>query len=276
MSRPHGSSFTAAIGMVLVLAMAAYAAAGLGSALSGGEKWAEVPSRSVELGFSAEGIIIRSETALSGGSAAEGIRIGAGDGLGDGLFSPAAGLYFSDSDGYEHLSPEDILSTDARGVAALLDSSPLEPAPGRLITGKDWYFAALLPSGISLSPGTELWADFGFGEVEAFVLSAGEGFAVLRMDTDLAEHASLRRLRGEIITTKLSGLAIAADALRSEGDEHFVWVSAAGRLEKKTVNIIFTGEDFHLAALSPEAGALREGDRVLTAGEDLYEGKILT
>ena len=99
--------------------------------------------------------------------------------------------------------------------------------------------------------------------------------AVLRMDTLLAAHASLRIATGRIINKSLSGLALPSSALRQSGGEYYVWAITAGRLEKKKVNIIFFGEDFVLAEAAANADSLQEGDKVITHGEDLYEGKII-
>ncbi len=276
MTRPRLGAFSRAIGTVLSLAVAAYMAAALCSAIENDLKWDVVQWRSVERSFASPGIIIRSEIPLEGGQAPEALRLGAGDSMGEGFAAPASGLYFGACDGYEHLSPEYVPELDAKAIEQLRSSRSADSDGGKLVTGKYWYFAALLPQALSLEPGSRVRADFGRGEISCLVHAVGDGFAVLRMDTYLAEHAPLRCLEAKIITEVYSGLAIPRSALRREEGETFVWVAAAGRLEKKKVNIVFTGGDFVLARLSPEAGALREGDKVLTAGEDLYEGKIIT
>lgn len=269
------SAFGRAVATVLVLALAAYIAVALGNRLSATERWETVTERSVQRFFSARGIIIRSEIPLDAGSAPEALRLGAGDSMGGGYFAPAAGIYFSSCDGLEYLSPKDIDSLDADGLSRLCALEAERQDRGRLVTGKDWYFAFLTPVGTALEPGMSLRADFGMGELNCLVHSAGEGYAVLRMDTRLELHASLRLTEARIIKESFSGLALPPSALRREDGESFVWVLSAGRLEKKKVNIVFSGEDFLLAEKSPLAGALREGDKVLTAGEELYEGKII-
>ncbi len=272
MSRPGGSACTAAIATLLALTVLAYAAAGLGSALENSPRRSTVSARRVVSGFSAEGIVIRDELPLEGGAAPEGMRLGAGDSMGEGLSAPVSGLYFSGCDGYEHLSPEDISTADAPGISALINSAPGEIAKGRLVTGKYWYFAALLPYGISLEVGDTLSADFGSGEIRCLVHAAGEGFAVLRMDTDMVAHAALRHTAAKIITESYSGLAIDHAAVQSEHGESRVRVLTAGREEIKTVNIIFTAPDFLLVEAENEPGALHEGDIVLIGGE-ANEGK---
>lgn len=273
MSR-RGSAFTSAVGLVLLAALAAYAATGLWGSVSNRVRFACAERRSVTLSLAAEGIIIREELPIAR-CPVQGLRLGAGDSLGGGFSAPAAGLCFP-SDGWEHLSPADIENIDAGGIAALMASPSRDGAGGRLICGKDWYFAALLPESIALQVGQRLSADFGIGEVPCLVQAVGEGFAVLRMDTQLSAHALLRQTEAEIITDTLSGLAIPENALHTESGGSFVWAITAGRLEKKTVNIIFSGDGFLLAEESNDASGLRAGDKLVTAGKELYEGKILT
>jgi len=92
------------------------------------------------------------------------------------------------------------------------------------------------------------------------------------------------QLRFDSVTAKvvetdagaIQGLALPSAALRQENGEDFVWVAVAGRLEKKKINILFRGDGFCLARRESRADSLREGDRVVTEGEELYEGKTIT
>ncbi|MBE7016924.1 MAG: efflux RND transporter periplasmic adaptor subunit [Ruminococcaceae bacterium] len=275
MSFRGGGAFSRAIAAVLFLALAAYLAAGLGGRLNRNIRWERVSERSVERFFLAEGIIIRNEIIPEGGQAPEGKRLGAGDSMGEGFFAPASGIYFGSCDGFEHLSEEDIPLLDAEAVSRLCDLEAAPRAEGRLITGNDWYFAFLLPRYMELQKGAALSLDLGSGEIPCLVHSSGEGFAVLSMDTQLELHASLRICEGKIIREKFSGLALPSSAIREAGGEKFVWTVTAGRLEKKKADIIFFGEGFVLVSPGIGADQVREGDKVVTAGEDLYEGKII-
>lgn len=276
MSPAGKAAYSAAVTLVLLCALAAYGLAALFGAAENSLQWVEAERRTVVRCAAAEGIVIRSELPLESGSAAEGKRLGAGVSIGNGVAAPAAGIFSSRTDGLEYLSPADIVSADAESIAALLSSSAQAAPAARLVTGKDWYYAALLPEDFRLAEGQSASVNFLCGEVKSEVIAAGEGWAVLRMDTQLTEHLCLRRCSAEIITEKISGLAIPDDALRKDSEGSYVWVITAGRLEKKTVNIISAESGFYLAEALPEAEALREGDRLVTAGDELYEGKILT
>lgn len=271
----RADAFSAAVGFVLAAAAVAYCAAWLFGAVHDRVKSEEVRFVSISECVSAAGIIIRDEVTLSGGSAPEGLRVGKGDALGSAV-SPDTGIFFSSCDGYESLCPAALEAIDAAGLTALLDSAPDAPAEGRIVRGKDWYFAALTDSAAAFTVGDSLSADFGLGETACTVHSVGEGFVVLSMQSRLAEHGTLRHAEADITLSTQSGLRVPADAVHKSEDGEFVWVITAGVLEKKTIEISFTGDGFCLAVLSPEADALREGDRVVTFGGELYEGKIIT
>ncbi len=268
-------SFSGAIALVLLLSLAAYLAAGLGGRLSRDLRWESVSSRSIESFFTAEGIIIRREVTGVEGFAGEGQRLGSGDSMGEGFFAPASGIYFSKSDAFAYLSPEDIPRLDAATLSRLCSEEAEERGVGRLITGNDWYFVFLLPSGIELETGSALTLDLGLGELPCLVQRVENGVAVLRMDTQLSRHADLRVAEAKIIKERFSGLALPASALHQSGGDYYVWAITAGRLEKKKIEIIFFGEDFVLAEAAANAAALQEGDKVITEGEELYEGKII-
>ncbi|MBQ8263609.1 MAG: efflux RND transporter periplasmic adaptor subunit [Oscillospiraceae bacterium] len=271
MKRPQGRAFLTLAALTLLMAAVFYGAAAFFGAAEKHLSWAEASALSISPGFTAEGIIIRSELCCEAIPAAEGQRLAAGE-----LSAPAAGLYFASADGYEHLSPMDIQNADAETVAALISSPARSSSGGKLILGKDWYFAALCPQGIELLQGQRLRADFGLGELDCEVCSAGEGFAVLRMDTFLARHGGLRLAKAEIKTDTLSGIAIPPEALRKDSGGSFVWVISAGRLEKKTVNILFAADGILLIREEPRPDALHVGDKLVIGGGELYEGKILT
>ena len=274
--KDYGSgAFSRAIAVILFLSLAAYLAAGIGGRLSPALRWESVSERSVERFFSVRGIVIRNETVTEGGFAPEGKRLGAGDSMGEGFFAPASGIYFGSCDGFEQLSAGNIPLLSAETLSRLCAKEPEESNKGRLITGDDWYFAFLLPDAAKLEAGKSLFLDLGLGEVSCLVHFSGEGFAVLRMDTQLLRHASLRICEGKIISERLNGLALPVSALREEGGQKFVWALRAGRLEKKKVDIIFREDDFVLISAHGDDAALQEGDKVITAGEDLYEGKII-
>ncbi len=275
MSKGKSGAFSGAIALIIFLALVAYLAAGLSGSLKADLRWESVSARSVESSFSAKGIIIREEISPLEGQAPEGLRLGAGDSMGEGFFAPASGIYFKESDSLSYLSPKDIPRLDAATLSRLLGEESRQLAEGRLITGNDWYFVSLPPSSLHLEEGSCLMLDLGLGEIPCLVQSFESSVLVLRMDTQLSRHASLRTVSGKIITESFSGLALPSSALRQSGDEHYVWVIAAGRLEKKKINIIFFGEDFVLAEAADNANALQEGDKVITEGEELYEGKII-
>lgn len=258
----RGGGWTLTTLTVLLLSIVAYILAGIFSALSPRLRWVEAEKAEIELSFPISGIAIRRELALAEPKSDFPIRLSAAE-------APAPGLYMPERDGFESLSPDMLPILDGATLALLLSSRPEISPGGKLITAQDWYFAAPVPELFEGKEGDMLFLDLGLGKVEARVHSIRGGCIVLAMDTALASHAHIRRAEGEIITETLSGIAIPAEALRSDSEGDFVLVLTAGRQEKKTVNIIFRGGDFCLAELDADPRGLRSGDKLISSGEDI-------
>lgn len=109
-----------------------------------------------------------------------------------------------------------------------------------------------------------------FLAILAYIIAGAAQAAGHRLQLYEAAEASIE-LEGE----SLSGIAIAPEALRQEGEDCYVWVLTAGRAEKKTVNIIHASAGLILAEAERRESALRPGDKLIVSGEGIYEGKIL-
>ena len=99
--------------------------------------------------------------------------------------------------------------------------------------------------------------------------------AAERLENDLIwESAELAT--AAIDGETLSGIAIPEAALHRDGEGVYVWVMTAGRAEKKTINLIHAEGGLFLAETGSDPRSLRPGDRLITGGSGIYEGKILT
>ena len=60
-----------------------------------------------------------------------------------------------------------------------------------------------------------------------------------------------------------------------ETGESYVWVITAMQLERKDIDIIYTGDGFCIASRGAAANSLREGNTIVVSGRDLHEGKLM-
>lgn len=210
--------------------------------------------------------------------AASGEKLSAGD-----LFAVfgqrmEAACFYEDADGLEHLEPGMLRDIDADGLEKLMNSEreKYRDCVGRLVYDPVWYFAAYAEAGQLPAEGEKCRVLFeGMADsvsARAVLVSEGEpAVLVLRFCEGDEALMRLRECSAELIFSEYTGLKIPLEALRrdSEGN-YFVYTLTAGLKECCAVDIIYTGEDFCLAALSPRRDALRSGSSiVLSAEEDI-------
>lgn len=208
-----------AVAALLFLAVSAYLGAGLLGGLEPVAPAAQVrqvqPARSAEL----EGLVLRREQALCAEGellAEDGRRLAAGAPLvrteTGTLTAQAPALFCADLDGLESLDPEQLEDLSVRELRELLETEPQVPgqALGRLVSGWDWYYAALAPAGTAPEEGSVCRLRFpGLEELPARLVSrreAGEEEAlVFRLTRGGREALSLRKTGAELILPASSG-----------------------------------------------------------------------
>ena len=155
-------AFLFAVAAALFLASCAWGGAGLYARLRPAAE--EAAAESAPNFPLLRGIALRREEALRLPASAvllaqSGERLAAGQALacladGSLLTAACSCLYFSDSDGWEDLSPPDPAELSVPGVRALLDSPASARGQGRLVREENWYFAALADASAPLpAPG---------------------------------------------------------------------------------------------------------------------------
>ena len=282
-------SFTAAL---VFLAVCAYAAAAVYSRVEQPEI-ETVRLLQVQESAQLQGIVLRREQSLSFSwgtrlLAEDSRRIAAGETLavelmGRELLSPCSAVFFSRTDGFEYLSPQDIDADDVSALEELLNRKAGESSDGRLVTDTAWYYWALTSSKDQLPNSGQCSVQFdGLEEsVPAQVISlsepkGGKRAILLRLTQGGNQYLSLRKTEAQLLFSRHSGLYLPDDAVMQEADgSEFVYILSAGIAEKQPVEIIYRGSGFVLSAAGSSPQSLREGDRVIV-GKDIYEGKVLT
>ena len=207
---------------------------------------------------------------------------------GDYLTAPAAGTFSTEVDGWEDLSPAMLDGVSPEGVEALRDqNSPVaENVVGKIVTDHAWYYAAVMAEADAdrLRVGDTTSLDFGYRSsrtVRAVVRSIsptdrdGRVAVVFRCSSALAETLSLRQAQAEVVFRTYSGLRVPKKAVHVEDEKTVVYTASAGQMEKKTVEILYTGEDFYLVAAESEGGSLRAGNELIVSGKNLGSGNVV-
>ena len=217
------------------------------------------------------------------------------------ITAPSAGLFSSMVDGYESvLLPENLAGmtpTDYRAIAPQAVSN----ACGKMIYGTSWSFVTVMRTEdmgkmtegdtVSLRFQNGLNRDITMTVSSISKEEGGQKVVVLSTDSYLNLTTLLRHQNAQIIFNSYSGLRVPRSAVRiltetvtdEDGTEltekttgvYCLWGSAA---RFKPVDIVWQEDSYIL--VTPAEGAtstrtLRAGDEVITAAEDLYDGKVV-
>ena len=198
LSVPEGRELSApriygALAALLFTAACAWLAAALYPQTEAAAAAPESPAPEIML----RGIVLRRETALGlweiPDGAEDGKRLSAAE------TGREAGLYFTQTDGFEALTPEDALPLSPERVEALLASEPGEAAPGRLVTERRVWLAALAEGENAFPAGTRclLRLDGAEAPLPALVEDC-EGSALLLRLEDAEPLYRLRFVEGTV------------------------------------------------------------------------------
>lgn len=286
----ESSRFFSLVAGTLFLAVCAYGGAALYQQV---ERPEIITVQRTHLRESAEltGIVLREEQSLcfdrgTRPLALDGERLAAGqalalDGAGQEIPSQRAGIYFSETDGFEGLDTGSLCAGEISRLEELLAVKPEKGSGGRLVTGCAWYYWALCPAGQELPQrGACRIAFEGMGEsVPARIVSLsapenGRQAVLLRLNQGGSDYLKLRKTGARLLFSEHSGLYLPEEAIQqAEDGNKFVYTLSAGVLARRAVEITYTGEGFSLAASGTGPEALREGDRVVVGKEISLESE---
>ncbi len=162
-------------------------------------------------------------------------------------------------------TPEALLGLSPGELAS---RKPSAEAACRLITGEQWYFAALLPEERELLPGQRLTVRFPALTVEMTVerfCTAPEGrLLVLSCREKLSEAAALCAVAARLQFSLCEGLRVPKPAVQFRDGRTGVDVLVAGQKKFKPVTLVLEREDDFLAAPTPgDPNALQAGDEMV-------------
>lgn len=176
-----------------------------------------------------------------------------------------AGVWFAESDGYEHLSPA--MLSEPRSV---LEAGAGEHTGGRLVTENVWYFVAECKTELVCGEKYAILFTGAPYPVTATLCRSDGEYAVFRLSDGGDFFLSLRRCEAELETRRLSGTELPAEAIRTDGDGgSFVYIVSSLVVKRAEVDILYT--DGTIALVS----GIHAGETVAVSGRELREGMVI-
>ena len=233
------------------------------------------------------GVAVRNEQALlaekvPASLAEDGRKYSPGDSIavfksGDVLYASSSALFCSYTDGYEHLNPTLLFPFCKERLSSVLslEKSENKACFGKLILDDNWYFAAELISG--KVPENVISCKLFFeginDGVNVALWAVDEDCVLLRLSGFSKELLTLRNCNARLVFNEYEGFKIPKNALhRDINGKFFVCVFSSGLVENKTVDIIYTGNDFILVTPADSENLLRQGDEIIVKEGSSMDG----
>lgn len=220
--------------------------------------------------------------------------------------SPCAGYFINGTDGYEGLLDYEKAQREGFSVKEFTKMKNLktqkdENTFGKIVSEHAWFLVCVIPYSQSrqIKVGSEVKVSFtqrGINDVGMTVhkmsRSADNVCLTLRCLTMNSDMLDLRNEKVKIAVASYTGFKINSSALRDKGDKVYVFTGSYACL--KPINVIFTGDDYVIATkvetekkVNEKTGKteetdieqdriLKEYDRVIVKGRNLYDGKVIS
>ena len=227
------------------------------------------------------------------------------------ITAPMSGLYSAVVDGYETvLTPAGLAELTPSLLSAVRADEQARSNVGKLILGRDWYYAAIMKTeeaedlaetaAALEKAGGSLILRFAKGVERDLPVSvasigpeeSGRSVVVFRGSVYLSQLTLLRHQSAQVIYHTLEGIRVPREAVRvitkavenEDGSTREVQVSGVycvlGREAYfKPVEILYAGENYSLVRTDPSTSSeelrLRPGDEVIVMAKNLYDGKVV-
>ena len=202
------------------------------------------------------------------------------------IYVPDAGTFSQVLDGFEDLGTDilwDLTPTSLKTLFSV-ENRARNGIFGKLVTGIKWYYAAEMDSEsaskLEVGYSEELRFEKTYGgilymKVESIGSSEnGKCIVVFSCDKFMQDVASLRELSAQLVFSEKEGLRVPKEAVHLDEDGNtFVYILQGLQARKVQITILDESGENYMA--KEENGGLRKGDQIITAGNDLYNGKVV-
>lgn len=205
-----------------------------------------------------------------------------------------SGYYVGTADGYENvLTVNDIDNLTPEMLTEALDS-PKNDVPdnsiGKIISGYNWYVATILDAAdtVGFKAGKAVKLILGESGTDAVktkvysVKAVDDQKTLVVFSCNLMNDSltSIRKVDGKVIIDEYTGLKVSKEALRfDENGNPGVYIRRADIVNFRSLNIIYTGDNFVVAADSDDVELdyrhLKLYDEIIISGKDLEDGMVI-
>lgn len=204
--------------------------------------------------------------------------------------SPVAGYFISQTDGYEgYWKTADMTGLTPQEVRTALAYQPTAPdSIGKVVGNYEWYLACVVPTNqlAEVKVGSSLEVSMPFVRNDAVLMhveainKAEDGTAALILQCTLMDK-ELSTARVEEVDIRLkqySGIRIPDSAIHFDEQQNpGVYVQTGNVLTFRRIRVLFnnTADGYAVCELTEDKNYAQLYDKIVTKGEDLYDGKLV-
>ncbi len=205
--------------------------------------------------------------------------------------SPAAGYFISNIDGFENLLTTDkVADITVEQLHNYLSADPVDNGKsiGKVVGDYEWYMACLVPIGdtVFIKKGLTIDVRLPFvmkDTVPAKVVAVNKGAndmaAVVLQCTHMSGTLSaIRKEQVELRVTSYEGLRIPDAAIHfNDAQEAGVFIQNGNYLSFRKIRVLYHDEEGHfsICEINDDKAFVQLYDKIVTEGEDLYDGKLV-
>ncbi len=204
------------------------------------------------------------------------------------IYSDTAGYFVSNADGCEgKLKTDDLSLYTPEYLKSLKEDAVPQNVIGKIVYDYEWYLAVPVTlndsryfrQGDTIEVKTNISTSARLSTTVAQVnnsKSGDEAMLILRCNEMNSELASVRSADVTVIKSEHSGIMVKSEAMRIVEGKTGVYVVSGLEAKFVEVDIIFSGDDYHICALNTsDSSKLRLYDKIIVKGRNLYDGKII-
>lgn len=209
----------------------------------------------------------------------------------DTVRSPVAGYFISKTDGFESsLTTENVTELTVDRLQQYFNTTPsaTEDTIGKVVGDYEWYLACIVPlsdttfvkKGLTVNVRLPFVTE---ETVPAQVVAVNKGkgdtaAAVLQCTHMSGELSAIRSEQIELRITAYDGLRIPDSAIHFDAEQNpGVFIQKGNVLSFRRIQVLYHDEDerFSVSKITDDKSFVQLYDKIVTEGEDLYDGKLV-
>ena len=203
------------------------------------------------------------------------------------IYARKSGIFSSSTDGFEHINPDMLAGLSPMALDNMF-TTPQKSASafGKLITGTEWYFAAVMDSADAenLTVGQKAKIEFNKNysgdltmKVESISMTVnGKCVVIFSGDTAMTDICNERQLSGEVIFSSQTGILTPKDAVYTDEDgTHYIYVLMGLQSQRINIEIVCDYNEHYYLIKAAKGETLNEGAEIIVKGKNLFDGKVV-